>query len=132
VLDRARHLVALSRAPADHVARERRRLHQTLREIRASARRGALNRGELTRIQALVLSRKASAGAGAERAGRSSRLDGLAAALAAHDPERVIERGYAVVDDGEGNVVTSAEAARAAGRVRLTFSDDSVHARIDE
>src|SRR3954453_9986306 len=132
VLARARHLAALSRAPADHVARERRRLHQALREIRASARRGVHNRGELTRIQALVASRKASAGAGAERAARASRLEGLAAALAAHDPERVLERGYAGGDDGEGNVVTSAEAARATGGVRLTFSDDSVRARIEE
>ena len=103
-----------------------------MREIRASARRGVHNRGELTRIQALVLSRKASAGAGAERAARASRLEGLAAALAAHDPERVLERGFAVVDDGEGNVVTTAEAARGADRVRLTFSDDSVRARIEE
>src|SRR3954453_13846172 len=132
VLARARHLAALSRAPADHVARERRRLHQALREIRASARRGVHNRGELTRIQALVASRKASAGAGAERAARASRLEGLAAALAAHDPERVLERGFSVVDDGEGSVVTTAEAARGAGRVRLTFSDDSVRARIEE
>jgi exodeoxyribonuclease VII large subunit len=132
VLARARHLAALSRAPADHVTRQRRRLHQTLREIRASARRGLHNRGELTRIQALVLSRKASAGAGAERAARASRLEGLAAALAAHDPERVLERGYAVVGDDEGNVLTTAEAARRAGALRLTFSDDSVRARIEE
>ena len=34
--------------------------------------------------------------------------------------------------DGEGNLVTSAETARATGRVRLTFSDDSVRARIEE
>ncbi|HEX5272960.1 MAG TPA: exodeoxyribonuclease VII large subunit [Gemmataceae bacterium] len=132
VLDRARHLAQLSRAPAEHIARHRRTLHQTLREIRASARRGLAERGELTGVQTLVLSRKAAAGAGAERAARAAHLESLAAALAAHDPERVIERGYAVVDDGEGNVVTSAAAARAAGAVRLTFSDDSVRARIEE
>ncbi|HVW19559.1 MAG TPA: hypothetical protein VHB30_15055, partial [Solirubrobacteraceae bacterium] len=58
-------------------------------------------------------------------------LAGRAAALHALDPERVVARGYAVVDDGAGNVVTSAAAARSAGRVRLSFADDAVRARIE-
>ncbi len=132
ILGRARHLAGLSRAPAEVVARHRRQLHQWLREIRASARRGAAERGALARTQALVLSRKAAAGAGADRAQQSSRLEGLAAALAAHDPDRVLDRGYALVDDGEGGVITTASDARAAGRVRVRFSDDAVRARIEE
>ena len=40
IVERARTLARLSRAPADHVARHRTRLHQHLRELRASARRG--------------------------------------------------------------------------------------------
>ena len=60
------------------------------------------------------------------------RLDSLAAAIAAHDPERVIARGYAVVDDREGNLLTSAAAAREAGAVRLFFADADVDARIEE
>ena len=39
---RARTLAQLSRAPAEHVARHRVQLHQHLRELRASARRGVL------------------------------------------------------------------------------------------
>jgi exodeoxyribonuclease VII large subunit len=133
VLDRARHLAQLSRAPAEVVARHRARLHQMLREIRAGARRRGIDeRRALTATQALVLSRKAAAAAGPERTSRTSRLQGLTAALVAHDPERVLERGYAVVDDGDGNVLTSAEAARAAERVRLLFGDGHVHARIEE
>jgi exodeoxyribonuclease VII large subunit len=131
VLGRARHLAQLSRAPAEVVARHRRSLHQTLREIRAAARRAIGERRELAGVQALVLARKAAAGAGPDRAVRDSRLEGLAAALAAHDPERVVERGYAIVDDGEGNLVTSAEAAREAERVRLFFGDGDVRARIE-
>jgi hypothetical protein len=37
-----------------------------------------------------------------------------------------------VVDDGAGNLVTSAAEARAAGQVRLFFADADVRARIEE
>ncbi|MCW3008602.1 MAG: exodeoxyribonuclease large subunit, partial [Solirubrobacterales bacterium] len=59
-------------------------------------------------------------------------LERLRLALAAHDPERTLERGYALVEDGAGGVVTSAAAARAAGTVRLRFSDAAVAAKIEE
>jgi exodeoxyribonuclease VII large subunit len=62
---------------------------------------------------------------------RRAKLDALAFALAAHDPQRLVERGYALVEDDAGEVVTSAAEARAAGRVRLGFSDAAVHARIE-
>ena len=39
VLERARRLALLSRAPGAHVERQRERLHQQLREIRAGSRR---------------------------------------------------------------------------------------------
>jgi exodeoxyribonuclease VII large subunit len=79
-----------------------------------------------------VLRRKAAAAGGPDHARRRAALDGLAVALAAHDPERVVERGYAVVDDRAGNVLTSAREARAAGAVRLRFADDLVDARIED
>ena len=133
ILGRARHLSHLARRPAEVIDKHRKDLHQTLREIRASARgRGLDKRRSLVATHALVLSRKASAGAGPEQAARRTLLDGFAAALAAHDPERVVERGYAVVDDGEGNVITTRKAAREAGLVRLFFADGDTRARIEE
>jgi exodeoxyribonuclease VII large subunit len=132
VVTRARELAALSRAPGEHVARQRRALHQTLRELRASATRRLGDERAGTRRRAEALDRRARAAAGPDAAGRRSALDSLALALAAHDPERVVERGYAVVDDRAGNVITSAEAARAAGGVRLFFSDAAVEATITE
>ena len=42
VLERARTLSRLSRAPAHHVARHRTRLHQQLRELRAATRRAVV------------------------------------------------------------------------------------------
>jgi exodeoxyribonuclease VII large subunit len=132
VLDRARHLAHLSRAPGEHVARERARLHQKLREVRASATRRARDERAATAARAAALSRRATAAAGPERAARRTALDGFTLALAAHDPERVLERGYAIVDDRDGNVVTSADAARAARAVRLRFADAAVDATIED
>ena len=97
------------RAPAEHVARHRRALHQHLRELRASAAR-ARAEAERTRTQrrALVLSPRPPPRPARDAAARRTGLESLALALAAHDPARVVERGYAVVDDRAGGVVTSA------------------------
>jgi exodeoxyribonuclease VII large subunit len=53
-------------------------------------------------------------------------------ALRAQDPERTIERGYALVETALGEPVTSAAAALAAGEVGLRFGDGRVRARIGE
>ncbi len=132
VLDRARHLAHLSRAPGEHVARERQARHQKLREVRASATRRFRDERVATLTRGRALARRAAAAAGPELAARRTALDGFELALAAHDPERVVERGYAVVDDRAGNVLTSAEAARRAGAVRLSFADAAVDATIED
>ncbi len=152
VVTRARRLEALSRAPAEHVSRHRARLHQQLRELRASGRRGVSTRERGTASHALVLSRKATstgldtrrAAAALTRAGldldrvgvaaiarRARDLERLRRALAAHDPELTLARGYALVEDGAGELVTTAAAAREAGRVSVRFRDDRVAARIE-
>jgi exodeoxyribonuclease VII large subunit len=128
LLHRAQALARLSRAPGEHIAGERRRLHQRLREIRAAGRRRVEHERERTGRKALVLDRKARAGAGDARG--ATRLSALAMALAAHDPDRTLERGYALVTDRAGEVVTSAQAARRAGAVRLRFGDAAVDATI--
>ena len=75
IVERARTLARLSRAPADHVARHRTRLHQQLRELRASARRGVDDERARARRAAGALQRKgaataAAAGARRDRGGR--------------------------------------------------------------
>ena len=128
LLHRAQALARLSRAPGEHLAGERRRLHQRMREIRAAGRRRVQTELGRTARQALVLDRKAHA-ASAEAHG-ATRLSALALALAAHEPARTLERGYALVTDPGGDLVTSAAAARRAGDVRLRFSDAAVDATI--
>ncbi|HEY1538633.1 MAG TPA: exodeoxyribonuclease VII large subunit [Solirubrobacteraceae bacterium] len=129
LLQRAQALVRLSRAPGEHVARERARRHQDLREIRAAGRRRIDGERSRTARRALVLDRKAHAASFGAR--RASGLQALALALAAHDPARTLERGYALVTDGAGEPVTTAAAARGARAVTLRFKDAAVAATID-
>ena len=63
---------------------------------------------------------------------RGSRLAALGATVAAHDPERTLARGYALVEDAAGELIVTAEAARAAGSVRIRFADAAVKATTEE
>ena len=132
LVERARRLRQLTRAPAEQLGRQRGWLHQKTRELRAAGRRGRGSRAELTATHLRVLARKAEAAAGADSIRRRRDLSQLSMALAAHDPERTLARGYALVEDGEGGLVTSAEAARAAGDISVRFHDDRVRARIED
>jgi exodeoxyribonuclease VII large subunit len=173
IVSRARTLAQLSRAPAEHVARHRARLHQHLRELRASARRGvfgasrslsgqtaslerraaaaagsvaresaraASSAGALTRARATIArdsARTASSAdaiaraSGAAAAARRRDLERLALALAAHEPARTLERGYALVEDPDGAPVTSAATAREQPRLVLRLHDGRVPVRPD-
>ena len=151
VLSRARTLATLSRAPAEHVARHRRRLHQLLRELRASARRDTGRGRQLASVHLVVLGRKASVaraergraavnvprlGASLARAGAAANdkrrrdLERLTVALAAHDPARALERGYVLVEDAAGEPLGSARAAHDAEELTLRFRDGRLPARV--
>ena len=129
VLDRARRLALLSRAPAAHLDRQRDRLHQQLREIRAGARRRLGDERRLNGTRATVVGRKADATLRECRERRPRELERLALALAAHDPQRTLERGYALVSSPAGEPVTSADAAQASGELSLRFADGELAAR---
>ena len=145
---RARHLAGVARALGHHTEGQRRFLHQKIREIRASSSRViARGAGDGAR-RALVLARKRwaalhAAGTAADRtvaravvlerhsrtaaASRAADLRRIAQTLAAHDPDRVLERGYAIVTDAGGEeIVTAAAEARRRERLRVRFSDDDV------
>ena len=132
ILTRARTLGHLARAPAQQLERQRRHLHQHLRELRASAKRRVDEGRSRASVHLLVLQRTAARGTGSDRDKRRSELRRLALALAAHDPERTLARGYALVEDDAGEPLASAPAARAAGDLRLRFHDGSVPARVAE
>jgi len=154
VVRRARELGGLSRAPRDHLDRHRRDLHQKARELRATGRRGIGSQVDWQqRVAAVVLARKrdaalaSSAGegvrlgaraAGLERAAavlaerRSAALAKHTAALFAHDPERTLERGYALLLDEAGEPLGSGAAVRKAGAFTARMADADVRAKVDE
>jgi exodeoxyribonuclease VII large subunit len=132
VLGRARTLAALSRAPGRHVTRQRGRLHQLLRELRASARRSTDRGASLAISHQRVLARTAARATGTDRDRRARDLERLILALGAHDPQRTLARGYALVSDGAGAPLGSADAARATGSVTLRFHDGTVPATVKE
>lgn len=154
VLGRARTLRTYSRAPRHQLERHARQLHQKARELRASSRRGVVARAERQhRIASLVLPRKVAATAGftaGERdalGGRAAALDRAAAALAdrrrralaaqasalrALDPERTLERGYALALDEAGEPLSTVAALRRAGRFDLRVTDGTVPAEVPD
>jgi exodeoxyribonuclease VII large subunit len=77
-----------------------------------------------------VLHRKAEATLADCRRRYPRELERLALALAAHDPERTLERGYALVQSEHGQPVASAAQARSAETLRLRFADGTVPARV--
>jgi exodeoxyribonuclease VII large subunit len=131
ILDRARALSHLSRAPGQHVARHRSHLHQMLRELRATGRRACASGRERAGVHLLVLGRTAARAQASDAFKQKRDLERLALALGAHDPDRTLARGYAIVRDGEGEPVGSARAARATGHVELQFHDGRVGAEVD-
>jgi exodeoxyribonuclease VII large subunit len=130
ITERARTLERLAAAPGHHVARELRRLHQLVRELRASARRRLENGSERAGVHAKVLGRATERARTSDAAARRRELERFALALAAHDPERTLARGYALVEDRAGGALGSAASARAAGDVRLRFHDGPVDAEV--
>jgi len=130
VLSRARLLASLSRAPSSHLDRQRTRLHQQLREIRAGSRRRLDSEREVTLRRAVVLERKDASAALDCRERRPRELARLALALAGHDPQRTLERGYALVQAPGGEALPSAAAARDAGKLLLRFADGTLPAEV--
>ncbi|MHB8240837.1 MAG: exodeoxyribonuclease VII large subunit [Solirubrobacteraceae bacterium] len=132
VLSRARQLTMLSRAPAAHLERQQTRLHQQLREIRAGSRRRIESELKLTERRAIVLARKVDSSLLDCRERRPRELERLALALGGHDPQRTLERGYALVQTPDGDALATARDAARAKSLRLRFADATIAAEVQE
>jgi exodeoxyribonuclease VII large subunit len=132
VLARARHLAGLSRAPSTHLERQRTRLHQQLREMRAGSHRRLDSERALAGRRALVLARKAASSVRDLRERRPAELRRLELALQSHDPQRTLERGYVLAQSPQGEPIVSAAAAREEQAIRLRFADGALAARVEQ
>ncbi|MDP9375992.1 MAG: exodeoxyribonuclease VII large subunit [Actinomycetota bacterium] len=150
VLDRARSLAGAARAPAEHAQRHRDRLRRQLAQLQGGAQFAAAGarREHVHRAQAVARAGLFTrAWLAEDRAGLARRTAGLertshllisrrheaivAAGLAvdAHDPQRTLERGYALVEDPQGEPVISAAAARTLEGMRVRLHDGSIDVR---
>jgi exodeoxyribonuclease VII large subunit len=130
VIERARLLVARSRAPAAHVERQHLQLRRQAGDLRAAGgRRIELERAALVR-RATQLERTRERVVRDLRLRRPAELERLAIAISAHDPERTLARGYALVEDPAGEPLTTAAAARSHSEVALRFADGRIAAKI--
>jgi exodeoxyribonuclease VII large subunit len=128
-------------------------LHQKAREIRAASKRGLDLRATHMRRVTMMLERKLGATTvGAERSRidlrteaealdrsaqraaerRQETLARLTAALNAHDPQRTLERGYALALGPDGEPLPNAAAVRQAGDFDLRMADATLPAQIGQ
>jgi exodeoxyribonuclease VII large subunit len=150
ILIRAQALARLSRAPAHHVERHRARLHQHTRELRAGTRRGLGDRRRALDAHLATLGRRAEAARTAAKRGaartqaesaaldrtaatalerRSRDLERQARVLAAHDPQRTLDRGYVLVETPDGEPVLDAATAGARPVLVLRLRDGRLRVR---
>ena len=131
---RHQHL-ALSRGAAGRfgpgllaVGNEKRR--QRLLRADLGLRPAAMLAG-IARLRERLEAREARLARIGDRRARDARaaLDALGRTLASLGPQRVLERGFAIVRDGAGRVLTGAEAARKVAAIEVEFADGRVRAR---
>lgn len=118
LLPRRDALLGPQRQRADDAAQ---RLDRAL-ERRVTAARGKLDRTAGALRPALLTQRIAAA---------RQRLDNTFKLVEALNPAHVLDRGYALVTDRNGGVVSSAPAARRAGALTVRFGDGDVAARVE-
>jgi len=112
--------------PSDVLARQRRLLDLLAqRAAAAPGRRIELQRQRLAHLEP----RPARAVADTLRR-QAARLDSLKARLQALDPQHVLARGYAWLDDGQGGAVTSVHTLLPGQEVRAVLADGSADLRV--
>ena len=62
---------------------------------------------------------------------RSRQLDALAATVRAFDPQRVLERGYALALDGRGEAVKTVAGVKPGDAIELRVSDGRIDVTVD-
>lgn len=126
-------------SPAQRLAHQRERLNTLRHRLAAAGQRPAQQRQSRLQVLMQRLARRvpdtARAGERLERVvarlartqrqgidGAERRLAAMAAHLRALDPDNTLQRGYAIVRDAQGAILTDAAAMRAGDRVRIDLA----------
>lgn len=112
--------------PSDALARQRRLLELLAQRAEAAP-------GRRVELQRQRLEHVGQRHARAQRdalARQAARLDALQARLQALDPQHVLARGYAWLDDGQGGAITSVQALQPGAEVRAVLADGSADLQI--
>lgn len=126
-------------SPAQRLAHQRERLNTLRHRLAAAGQRPAQQRQSRLQVLMQRLARRvpdtARAGERLERVvarlartqrqgidGAERRLAAVAAHLRALDPDNTLQRGYAIVRDAQGAILTDAAAMRAGDRVRIDLA----------
>jgi len=112
--------------PSDALARQRRLLE--LLAQRAAAAPG--RRVELQRQRLAHLAPRPARAMAETLRRQATRLDALQARLQALDPQHVLARGYAWLDDGQGGAITSVQALQTGAEVRAVLADGSADMQV--
>jgi len=123
---RVAHLILrASRAPAQRCAAGRTALASSRERLRSQ-------RPDIAAERRAVLDRFAAMGAASHQLARRSetRLERLAGELAHLGPLAVLKRGYSIVRDDEGRVVTAAAALQLGQAIDVVFAEGGAQARV--
>jgi len=112
--------------PSDALARQRRMLDLLAQRAAAAPRR----RTELQRQRLDHLEQRRGRSSAEVLRRQETRLDALQARLQALDPQHVLARGYAWLDDGAGGAVTSVHSLLPGAEVRAVLADGSLDLRV--
>ncbi|GLS22550.1 exodeoxyribonuclease 7 large subunit [Labrys miyagiensis] len=132
----------LAQSPSNRLDRSRDRFHAVADRLEASARIALARKreafaGRASQLTPLLLSRRSEAGrerldnlanrllqaASARTQAQRERLSRFSVLLDAYSYQGVLQRGFALVRDGEGQPVRSVPAAKAASTLDLQFAD---------
>ena len=108
--------------PSGLVAREQLQLQRLAQRLRHAAAMAAQRRAQVLQVQALRLPQSARQGLRS----RAERLEGSALRLELLDPRLVLQRGYALLEDMQGHVLTSVKGATAGTALRATLTDGTL------
>jgi len=105
--------------------------HWRLRDLADRAVRGLPALAPLeARVAGLAQRMRAAALHGSAQ--RTARLESLVQSLAHLDPRAVLERGYAIVRDGEGRIVRRSAGLARGDPLDLTFAEGGANARVEQ